>query len=209
MKIAVIGASGRTGRVFVEQALSAGHTIRAGYHHKNKIVANNNLTVVNCDATNATDIANLLANQDAVVCLIGHVKGSRPRVQTDATKVLIDAMQQSDLKRIISLTGTGVRFSEDKITLLDRILNYTISLIDPNRVQDGREHVQLLKQSNLDWTVIRVLKLQNTLPKPFQLTLHGPTKWWVSRNEVARAILQVLDNGTFIKKAPIISKLSN
>ena len=118
-------------------------------------------------------------------------------------------MQQNNLKRIISLTGTGVRFPQDKISLLDRILNYTIGLIDPNRIKDGRKHVQLLKQSNLDWTVIRVLKLQNNRPKPYKLTLHGPTKWWVSRYEVAKATLEVLDEGTFINKAPIISKPTN
>ena len=116
--------------------------------------------------------------------------------------------QQEGLKRIVSLTGTGVRFPQDKISLIDRILNLSIALIDPKRIKDGRDHVLFLQQSNLEWTVIRVLKLQNTSPKPFSLTPYGPTKWWVSREDVAKASLQVLSDHSFIKQAPIISKFN-
>ena len=56
--------------------------------------------------------------------------------------------------RLISLTGTGVRFPGDKITLIDRILNLSISIIDPKRIKDGKNHVTLLKNSDLDWYVM-------------------------------------------------------
>jgi len=120
--------------------------------------------------------------------------------------MLVAAMQAQDLRRVVSLTGTGVRFPGDHITLIDRVLNMSIKLIDPARVHDGQDHVEILKQSNLDWTVLRVLKLQNTTPRPFTLREQGPTKWFVSREEVAAAALQVLEQGSFIKRAPILSK---
>ena len=115
-------------------------------------------------------------------------------------------MKELDIKRLVSLTGTGVRFSADKISLIDRILNLSISIIDPARVKDGKNHVEVLKRSALDWTVIRVLKLQNVPPKPFELREHGPTKWYVGRQEVAQAVLQVLEQRSFIKQAPIIGR---
>jgi len=164
------------------------------------------LSVVPCDATKQTDLEQLIADQDAVVSFIGHVKGSLPHVQTDAMRMLVAAMQAQDLRRVVSLTGTGVRFPGDHITLIDRVLNMSIKLIDPARVHDGQDHVEILKQSNLDWTVLRVLKLQNTTPRPFTLREQGPTKWFVSREEVAAAALQVLEQGSFIKRAPILSK---
>jgi putative NADH-flavin reductase len=206
MKIAVIAASGRSGKIFVEQALAAGHSVRAGVHRTNNLTPHERLEIVSCDATNASDLTRLLGGQDAVVSLIGHVKGSPPRVQTDAMRTAVNVMQQLGLKRVVSLTGTGVRFPGDKITLVDRILNLGISTIDPARVEDGREHVQVLKQSNLDWTVIRVLKLQSTKPRPFALRAQGPTKWYVGRQEVAQSILQVLETNSFIKQAPIIGQ---
>jgi putative NADH-flavin reductase len=164
------------------------------------------LQCVPCDATRSADVARVIAGQDAVVSLIGHVKDSPATVQTDAMRVLVASMQAANIRRLVSLTGTGVRLPGDRITLIDRVLNAAVLFVDKARVTDGRNHAAVLQESQLDWTVIRVLKLQNTAPKPFVLTTHGPTRAYVSREEVATAILDVLESGSFIRQSPIISK---
>ncbi|HSX32285.1 MAG TPA: NAD(P)H-binding protein [Candidatus Saccharimonadales bacterium] len=206
MNIAVIAADGRSGQVFVTAALAAGHTVRAGVHGTNSLTAHPHLTVVPCDATNEADLTRLLQGQDAVASFIGHVKGSAADVQTNAIAKVITVMQQLGLRRIVSLTGTGVRSAGDSVPLIDRILNLSIGIIDPARIRDGKNHATALQQSNLEWTIIRVLKLQNVPPKPFQLREHGPTKWYVGRQEVAQAVLQVLQDHSFIGQMPIICK---
>ena len=205
MKLAVIAANGRSGKAFVELALAAGHEIRAGIFGTNTLAPHEHLAVVPCDATNQKELENLLAGQDAVVSFIGHTKGSPPQVQADAMRRLVPVMQKLHIQRLVSLTGTGVRRDGDRIPLIDRLLNLGIGIIDPARVADGREHVGVLEGSTLDWTVIRVLKLQHVRPAPFKLTLHGPTKWYVGREEVAQAVLQTLEENTFIRQSPIIS----
>jgi len=106
------------------------------------------------------------------------------------------------MHRLISLTGTGVRFPGDKITLTDRLLNLAVTVIDPARVKDGRDHVAILQQSSLEWTVIRVLKLQNVPPKPFALREHGPTKWYVGREEVGQRYCKCLNSTVSLHKRP-------
>jgi len=204
MKIAVVAANGRSGKAFVEIALAQGHNVRAGIYGKDIFSPHERLEVMDCDATDETDIAALLKQQDAVVSFIGHVKNSPPHVQTEAMRTVTHVMEDQGLRRIISLTGTGVRFAGDRITFLDRLLNLGISMIDPARVMDGRDHVEVLKQSGLDWTVVRVLKLRNISPKPFTLLAHGPTKNWVSREDVAKAVLQILEDKSFVHEAPIL-----
>ena len=206
MNIAVIAANGRSGKAFVVQALSAGHSVRAGVYNDNNLDDHPNLTVLDCDATNKDDLTNLIKGQDAVVSFIGHVKGSPAQVQTNAMRALVEAMKEQGVTRLVSLTGTGVRFPGDRITLMDRILNASISVIDPARIKDGKDHVVFLQQTDLDWTVIRVLKLQNVEPKPFTLKQNGPTKLYVGREEVASVVLEVLEQNTFIRQAPIISR---
>lgn len=205
MNIAVIAANGRSGKAFVKYALQQGHTIRAGVHSGELAVSHPLLTIVQCDATKFEDVSSLIKGQDAVVSFIGHTKHSPASVQTDAMRVLETAMSQQGLKRIISLTGTGVRFPDDSISLVDRFLNFGVGIIDPKRIKDGKDHVAVLQQSSLDWTVIRVLKLQNTQPKPFALKRHGPSKGIVSREEVAQAVEQVLSANEFIREAPIVA----
>lgn len=205
MKIAVISASGRSGQAFVKAALAAGHVVRGGTRHPDNSSTSQNLKVVTCDATKLEDVRRLVKGQDVVVSLIGHVKGSPPDVQTVATKNVIQAMDEANIKRYVGLTGTGARLPGDHQNFVDHFLNFGVRVFDPPRVSDGVEHLKLLQKSDLDWTVLRVLKLQNVAPKPYRLTEHGPTKWYVGRTEVAQAILQVVEEHSFIRKAPIIS----
>lgn len=205
MRIAVIAAGGRSGRAFVMAALKAGHHVRAGVHGAASFPPYDRLEVMPCDATKAAEVRRLLDDQEAVVSLIGHTKGSAPDVQTAAIRHVVRAMSELGIERLVSLTGTGVRLAGDKPTIMDRLLNLAVSMVDPARVRDGREHAELLKASNLAWTVIRVLKLQNVPSQPFMLTLHGPTKLYVGRDEVAAAILQVLEQQSFVRAMPIIS----
>jgi putative NADH-flavin reductase len=206
MRIAVIAANGRLGKVFVEAALKAGHAVRAGIRGEDNLTPHSQLEVIACDATSLDDLRVLFRDQEAVVSAIGHVKGVAPDVQTIATKALVTIADELRIKRFVDVTGTGVRFPGDKITIVDRILNLAVQIIDSDRVKDGQNHQEVLKKSDLDWTTIRILKLQNVPEQPYTLTLHGPTKWYVGRVEVASAILEVLEKNSFIKQSPIISK---
>lgn len=206
MNIAVIGANGRSGQIFVQTALDAGHNVRAGIRFNSPFGNHPNLSVMTCDSTVQQDVERLIRDQDAVVSLIGHVKGSDPDVQAKSTKVILEAMEAEQVSRLVSLTGTGVRQPGDKITLIDKVLNFAVSLADKNRVQDGIDHAELIKNSQVDWTIIRVLKLSNSKAKPFKLTNNGPAKNSTSRQEVARAILEVLEQGSFVGNMPIMSK---
>lgn len=206
MNIAVLGANGRTGSLFVEEALMAGHTVRAGIHGDvNPFADAPRLEVVHCDAAKKAQLKKLLKGQDAVISLLGHTRSSGKTVQTDTMKALVEVMKELRIKRLISLTGTGVRFPGDQITLTDRLLNTGISIIDPSRVKDGRSHALVLQESKLEWTIVRVLKLTNGDPKPNRLSENGPTKSAVARREVAQAILQILEDNSFRHKAPIIA----
>lgn len=206
MVIAVIGANGKSGRAFVDLALNSGHTVRAGYNRHNNLPTHKNLLTLKCDATNPLEVEQLLSGTDAVVSLIGHTRKSPARVQTQSIQVVLLAMKKLGIKRLVSLTGTGVRRSGDKIPLIDYLLTFGVGIFDPKRVDDGIEHMKVLDNDASDWTVIRVLKLQNNKPRPFSLTEHGPTKLITSRYEVAQAILQILEQNSFIRQTPIISK---
>lgn len=110
------------------------------------------------------------------------------------------------VSRLVSLTGTGVRMPGDHITMIDRLISGGVAKIDPDRVHDGQNHAEALIASAADWTILRVMKLVNSKPHPFSLTENGPGKLIVSRYEVANAILQILTQNAYIRKAPVISK---
>lgn len=205
MIISVVAANGRSGKAFVLKALEAGHKVRAGVHSRDLDIKHPNLEVIKGDATNLDYINKLIAGSNAVACFIGHTRKSAPDVQTITIKNILTEMQRQNIKRLVSLTGTGARFDLDKIGFIDKIMNTSIKLVDPKRIQDGIDHVDAIKASHVDWTIIRVLKLTNAKAKPFKLSEQGPAKVFVSRSEVAEAFLNVIEHGSFIGQAPIIS----
>lgn len=204
MKIAVVAANGRSGQVFVEQALQAGHQVWAGVYGTHNLPSDDRLQIIKCDATNLSDVKNLVKNCDAVVSLIGHTKRTPDNVQTTAINNVINVISGTHTK-LVSLTGTGVRFEGDKPSIIDRFLNFGIKLVDPKRINDGINHVEVIKKSNTNWTVLRVLKLTNSGSDKYQLTIGGPARLFTSRTEVAKAILEILSTDKYHKKAPIIS----
>lgn len=206
MNIAIIAANGRLGNELVKAALAAGHTVRAGTRGLSHFKDTAHLTVIPCDATNYYEVKALIKGQDVVFSCIGHVTNASADVQTQATKTIVRVMKELGIKRFVTLTGTGVRQPGDHITLLDRIFTLGIKILDKSRLTDGRNHVKVLQKSDLDWTVIRVLKLQFEKDRPLTLRAHGPSLPFVSRKEAARAMLEVAENNTFIRELPIIGR---
>lgn len=206
MNIAIISANGRLGNELVKAALAAGHTVRAGTRGLSHFKDTAHLTAIPCDATNYYEVKALIKGQDVVFSCIGHVTNAPADVQTQATKTIVRVMKELGIKRFVTLTGTGVRQPGDHITLLDRIFTLGIKILDKSRLTDGRNHVKVLQKSDLDWTVIRVLKLQFEKDRPLTLRAHGPSLPFVSRKEAARAMLEVAENNTFIRELPIIGR---
>ncbi len=205
MKILVLAANGRTGKLVVEQAKNLGHNVISFIYGTSNLPSElEGTTIIRGDATNAEDIAQAIKNIDVVISTIGHTKNSAPNVQALTMQHLLAAAETYDFK-IVSLTGTGVRVPGDKITIIDRILNFAVSKIDEPRVLDGIKHVELLQQSDHPWSVVRVLKLTNSRATNSTLSLHGPAKTFVSREEVARALIEVATTNLWDKKMPIIS----
>lgn len=202
--IAVVGASGKSGRAFVKAALEAGYRIRAGVRSR-QIDPAPNLEIIRCDATNPQEVAALIEGCEVVVSLLGHVRHSAPDMQTMAIKVIIEQMQKQGLRRLLSLTGTGVRRPLDTPSFIDKVANKAITLIDPQRIHDGIQHAAIIEHSPLDWTVLRVLKLTDGHAGSFTLSEHGPAKSFTSREEVAQAILEILADDRWIRTFPIVS----
>ena len=205
MQIAVIAAQGRSGQAFVKEALAAGHTVRAGVRGDSPFKEDKNLTIVQCDATDVSQVTQLIDHCDAVVSLIGHVKGSSDFVQAEATEAIVTAMEVAGVKRFVSLTGVGVWVQGDRFKGPINILNAISAKLGVKRFDDGVKHVEVLHASTLDWTVMRVLLLSDGEPGAFKLTPHGFAKVPTPRREVARAILEVLEQASFIRQYPVIS----
>jgi len=205
MIIGVLGASGRTGILVVDELLMRGHKVVC-LAFKKPTNINPGIEWIEGDATSKNDLEKVISKSDVIISVLGHNAHTTSDLQTKSMEALTELMSGSD-KRLISMTGTGVRQDGDKPSLIDKLLNVAVRIADPARVQDGINHAEVLKRSNTKWTIIRVLKLANGKNvQNTKLTEHGPAITLVNRATVAKHICDLIVDDSQIYKMPIISK---
>lgn len=207
MRICIFGADGRTGREVVHQSLLDGHQVTAFVYNQDLKLNDPHINVIQGDVLNQDDVMRATMDADAVISVVGHIKDSDPLMQTKGITHIINAMKIHNVQRLVSLTGTGVRQSEDSPSPLDRILNILVSLVDPERIKDGIQHAQVAKESGLDWTIVRVLKLTNhNWTGSYRLTHGGPAERTTPRKKVARILVDLASSQDYIHQMPVSSK---
>src|SRR2546428_13683481 len=153
MKLSILGATGRTGRLVVEQALAAGHTVTALVRSPEKLtIRNSNLRVVAGSATDAADVARALASADALLSTLGG-GGS---VIADSTGAMVEAAHKTGVRRVIVLSSFFVE--RDRLGAVPRLLT---GVAMGSVIKDKSAGEQLLRQSDLDWTIIYASPLKD------------------------------------------------
>lgn len=119
----VFGASGRTGRHLVRQALEEGHEVTAFVRDPARLGLDHaRLRVVAGDVMDAARVEEAVADSEAVLSALGHTRTSAKDIQTVGTKNIVAAMHRHGVRRIVSLTGAGVRDPKDQPKLFDKAI---------------------------------------------------------------------------------------
>lgn len=117
MNVLVFGASGGIGTWVVYYALKNGHRVTAYVRHPQKMQQDNeNLTVVQGEITDQEKVADALVGQDAVIWCVGiPMKWKYPEKQSlEGHKVLIQAMQERGVKRLIDWGTPSIHSARDR-----------------------------------------------------------------------------------------------
>src|SRR5438552_19082421 len=100
MKLFLIGATGRTGREIVQQALERGHHVTAFVRSPENIsLKNERLTVLKGNAMNEKELFRVMQNHDAVVSTFGPRKVFKPSSMLyDSALATTRAMNRAGVK---------------------------------------------------------------------------------------------------------------
>lgn len=205
MKITLFGADGRTGEKVLNEAIEHGHEVNA-FVRTIPEVPHKEATYFVGDVLQQRTIGPAIDGMDAVVSVIGHVPGADPRLQTKGISNIIAAMNEAGVKRLISMTGTGVRDPDDVFQGSGIILTKVLELVQRDRIVDGRAHAEVIRASDLDWTIVRCPKLTNDPRTGDYQTgyIKASLLDTISRADVASFILRCLEEREYIHSAPII-----
>ena len=160
MIVAVFGASGRTGRAFVQAAAEAGLLQRLHYRTAPTEPSADTSTVVVGALTDPTAVREVLRGADATIILLGaHAKA--PKVYcAAATKAIIAGMRTQEVPRILCLTGAMIGPVPGNVSLGLKLLSFGIRRTGQAEMMDDRdEQERLVRSSRLNWVAVKPPRL--------------------------------------------------
>lgn len=151
VRILVLGATGRVGSHVVSLALHDNHHVTAVVRTPSKLnLCHENLHIIKGDVTDKRTIEEAMIDIDIVISALS-TDGTT--TLTKSIPVILDVMSKENVKRIITVGTAGILQSR----LNPNLLRYQSSESRRTTTFSAQEHHQvfeILKQSELDWTIV-------------------------------------------------------
>ncbi|NGY70132.1 NAD(P)-dependent oxidoreductase [Bacillus megaterium] len=150
MKIAIIGANGKIGRLIMKEAIDRGFDVTAIVRNASKITETN-VKVLEKDIFNLT--ASELTTFDVVVSTYRAPDGEE-HLYVEAGRVLVEALKDTLNTKLIVVGGAGSLFvDEEKTTRLMDTPDFP-DFVLPTAVNAGKQLEELQKTDSITWTYI-------------------------------------------------------
>ena len=210
-KVLIIGASRGIGLETVKAALEAGHSVRALSRSARRIpIDDPKLEKMAGDALEMVTVRRALSGVDVVIQSLGVLPGPEiifkpTQLFSKATRVLVTAMEQAHIKRLICVTGFGAGDSRGHGGCL---YNLMFNLL-MGRVYDDKDvQERMVRKSKLDWVIVRPVILTDGPKTNTYRALIDPRDWmcgFISRADVADFLVKEIDDDAFLHKAPVLT----
>jgi putative NADH-flavin reductase len=199
MKIAVFGATGRTGAQLVQQALAAGHNVTAVARNPVQLsLHHDHLSVLRGDVLDPSTVQEAVLEQDAVVSCIGGTTGQKPvTLYSVGTGNILHAMQVHGVRRFMCISANPLVVGNGD-ALLDRlVLKPIVRQIFKESYADLARMEEEVRRSDLDWTIVRPPRLTDrpaTGHYRIAVDRNLPRGRFIGRADLAGAMLRLLDD---------------
>jgi putative NADH-flavin reductase len=207
----IIGASRGIGLEVVKAALQAGHSVRALARSARRIpVDHTKLEKMAGDALETTTVKRALTGVDVVIQSLG--VSARPeiilkptRFFSTATRILVTAMEEAQIKRLICVTGFGAGDSRGH----GGFLYGAVFHLQLGRMYDDKDvQERIVRRSELDWVIVRPVILTNGPKTNTYSAVVDPRGWTcglISRADVADFLIKQIDDDAFLRKTPVLT----
>jgi putative NADH-flavin reductase len=201
MKLFVIGATGRTGREVVEQALARGHEVTAFVRSPENInLKNERLTVLKGNAMDENQLFNAMLHHDAVLSTLGPREVFKPSSMLhDSAVATSRAMSRAGVKRLVVLSAAAH---------FPGIPNRIASFIMRHHMRDSLAMEEVVQANGLEWTIARPPRLTQEDYSNYRNREGAAPKmgFTLSRKAVAAFMLDAIEQGKHLHKVMGIAK---
>jgi putative NADH-flavin reductase len=211
MKIAIFGASGATGQRLIERCLAAGYTVTALVRRPENFSQRGQVRIVQGDAFDAASVRETVDGADVVLSALGARSLRKEDVLERAVPLIVAAMKETGVRRIIALGSAGALPDSLKKQpawrrwIVENII-YKTMLKWP--VASQISQYATLSSSGLDWTMVMPPMLTNARGRGVYridgeaLPRNGSK---ISREDVADFMMQQIGSPEWVGKGVYIT----
>jgi putative NADH-flavin reductase len=213
MRTVIFGANGLTGRVLTQQALAAGHDVAAVTRRAAEFpMRHDRLRVIQGDVHDADTVERAVAGADAVLSTLGVPFARKPiTLYGDGMRNIVTAMSRHGVKRVVAVTSSATypHHHADGGFLMNRILQpIVVATIGKTTYADMRRMEQLLRDGDLEWTIMRPSGLFDApTVSRYQLYEDQAPGIFTSRADLAASMLEQLTDSRFVRKAVAVNTI--
>ena len=189
MRITVFGASGRTGRSVVEQALDRGDEVVAFVRDASGFEASGErLEVHEGDARDGEAVAEAIRGSDAVISVLALGRAEDEPEHSEATRAIVEAAGTEGVRRIVVVANKDVLGDGD---VTDEFAAHA---------REHRRNRETLRASGLDWTVLAAGRIEDgPAAGAYEATEDAITpKRTITPPDLARAALDALSRDDWV-----------
>lgn len=204
--IAIIGATGKAGTYLVKKCISQG--LKCKVLVRNPLNFNffhPGITVIKGDALDLKAIDMVIKDTKCVFNTIGTRKNEEP-LHCRVTENIVLSMNRYKIKRYISVLGLTVDFPGDRKRLRTWLSSKIMKVVFSKVLADKQKSANLLTESSLDWTLIRIpYLLLEEAKNRVNINLTDCKGGNITGGDLADFLISQIDDVNYYEKAPFIS----
>jgi putative NADH-flavin reductase len=188
MRVTVFGATGRTGRLVVDEALRRGIEATALVRNRARATFDAGVRIVDGDARDAAAVTTALEDSDAAISVMAIPEGTPPITDlSDAVRTIVEAMEAGGPRRLVVTANASVFHDTPVAPPFDVV------------AEEHRRNAARLRASSLDWTLLAPMFLTDD-PGTDAFTAHVDAKGGggLPRADLTLAVLDALDHDEWI-----------
>jgi putative NADH-flavin reductase len=209
MKVLILGATGGTGRSALKEAKALGHDVTVFVRDRSKLTADEQhgtRVVTGSLPEDERALTDAMRGQDAVISALGRgLSFKADDLMKRSVPVVIRAMSNAGVRRLIFTSAFGLGDTKRDTPLLPRMFAATLLR---GIYADKRLGETLIRQSDLDWTLVHPTKLTDgprtgTWRSGERLPLSPLPK--ISRGDTGAFLVSQLNDTSHIRKTVLVS----
>jgi len=211
MHITVFGASGKSGRHILSEALERGHTVTGFVRDPGLMeLSHPNLELVQGDMFEPATLPSAFARQpDAVVLAVGVYHAKPATLLSEGTRNILQAANAAGVKRLLAISSLGVGDSAGQGNFFARMIQrFSLKHV----LADKERQEALIRELDMDWTIVRPPRLvEGSVATTTPLTWVGPVpagirpSWKITRATLAQFLVGELEQPAWLHQAVLVS----